>query len=66
MLMLHDTCRPPKVHVASTTMKRLLLLLLLLLWSHHRAYTAIQLRITDVILIHKNHMFMYSHYLYKQ
>ena len=67
MLVLHDTCRPPKVHVASTTMKRLLLLLLLLLlWSHHWAYTAIHLRIINVILIHKNHMFKYIHYMYKQ
>jgi hypothetical protein len=63
MLVLHDTRRPTKVHVASTTMKRLLLLLL---WSHHRAYTASQLRIVNVILIHKYHMFMYIHYLYNQ
>ena len=67
MLVLHDTCRPPKVHVASTTMKRLLLLLLLLLlWSHHRAYTAIQLRIINVILIHKYHVFVYTHHMYNQ
>jgi hypothetical protein len=64
MLVLHNACRPPNVHIASTTMKRLLLLLLLR--SHHWAYTVIQLSIIKVLLIHRNPIFMYIHYTYKQ
>ena len=63
MLVLHNARRPPNVHVASNTMKHLLLLLLR---SHHWAYTAIHLRIITVLLIHRNPIFMYIHYMYNK